>query len=311
MRGGITIAGIALAAMLCPGLALAEVRLLEDTSGVLSVEVDSTPRGPWTPMGSVTSVILNPSGDLFGDGMPGWDSRGSRVLSAWIRPGSGILHRSLGTSPGWRPLNPIASPGAQGQPVVDDLTDGWGITWQQAATAGAQVLVTGTTVDGIEVAPIVVSTGTLIGTSPAGNLLQVITLEGGTGYLWCTTVSFSFIPTQPIPISLQIVARVRLGRSGLTGGFGAPTSQGQGQGLGRRELRAIEVVEPPRVLDVLRRDGTTAGLVTWWGEDGDLHGVALASEGPVLPGLVIAWRPGRSHAEDALDALLAQVSSSP
>jgi hypothetical protein len=306
MRRGVKTTGIALAALLSSSLAMGEVRLAEDATGALSVEISSTPRGPWTPTGSVTDLVLNPSGDLFGDSMPGWDSRGSRLLSAWIRPGSGILHRSLGTEPGWRQLVAISSPGAQGQPVVDDLDGGWAVTWQQADAAGSRVLVTGTTVDGIAVDPLLVSGGLLVGTSPSGDLLHVITMDASR-VLWCTTVSFSFIPTQPIPIQLSIVGRVRLGRSGQAGGYGP---QSPGNGPGRLERGTVEVVAPPLVVDVLRDDGSSVGVVTWWGDDGRLHGVDLGADGPSLPGLALEARPGKAHADAALDALLLEASSS-
>ena len=286
-------AGIAIVALLAAGAAVAEVRLVESAAdGALTVEISSTPRGPWTPTGSVTDDILNPSGDLLGDGMPGWDTRGSRVLSAWIRPGSSALHRSLGTSPGWDGLPATPSPGAQGQPVVDVLDGGWGITWQSVNLSASSVLITGTTPEGVGVAPLLVSGGVLVGTTPAGNLIHVITMDNGTGQLWCTTVSFSFIPTQPIPIQLSIIGRVRLGRGGALPNFDPPVpNAGNGNGWGRRD----EPFADPRVQDVLKADGSFVGLVTWWGADGELHGVEIGANGPTLPGRSMAGGKGRGH----------------
>ena len=155
-RGGLILC-IAIAVALAAPVR-AEVRLIDDAaSSRLVVDVTTTPRGPWTPTGGVTARVLNPSGDLFGDSMPGWDTRITSVQAAWIRPGSGAVSRALGFAPGWISIEPIPSPGAVGAPLVDVLTGGWTVTWQASAVnTGSRVLVTGSLPDGHAVDPLVV-----------------------------------------------------------------------------------------------------------------------------------------------------------
>lgn len=309
---GFTFAGAALAAALLAPPGLAEVRLVETApDGTLSVDILSTPRGPWTPTGSVTAQVLNPSGDLFGDTMPGWDARGPSVLSAWIRPGSGVLYRSLGFAPGWSPVAPILSPGAYGQPVVDTLTGGWSVTWQQSLGLDAQrILVTGTLPDGRAVDPIVAADGTLVGTSPNGNYLFVVSVDRA-GYMWSTTIAFAFVPTQPIPIQLSIVGRTQLGRGPGGGGFmGGGGSLGGAGGSGSLSDAAgsdVLAQVDPRVIDIVGRDGEPSVLVTWWSEPGVLNAVEVGDDGPRLPASSLTANGSDRHPERLVDRAIRQA----
>lgn len=300
---GVSLLGVAaVAAAFQASPASAEVRLVEEyAGGPLAVEIASTPRGPWTPTGSVTERVLNPHGDLFGDGMPGWDSRGEIVLSAWFRPGAAILQRALGEASGWDPLAGITASGAQGQPIVDVLTGGWAVAWQESDAGGNRVMLTGTDVDGRAATPLHVAGGLLVGTSPSGNLLQVISLDPATGRLWCTTVAFAFVPTQPIPIQLEIVSVIMLRTGGLP--VGGPAPQG---GSGRRDRPGDIGSLDPRLHDVMKDDGQVVGVVTWW-EDDRLHAVEISGGEATVRAVS---RKARTSADrDAiLEATLAEIA---
>lgn len=299
---GLTSTCTALAAVLAATAALAEVRLVGGAGGQeLAVEIATTPRGPWTPTGEVNDRVLNPSGDLFGDSMPGWDTRGDHVLSAWIRPGDGMLQRAFGEEPGWAPLLEVGAPGAVGQPVVDVLQDGWSVAWQEVDSSEDRVLITGTALDGEVAPPLFVHEGRLLGTWATGHLVHVITLNVQTGALTSTTVSFAFVPTQPIPIQLQIIEIVALRHGGdLGGGLLKPNG---------KPLRhpAQDGLSDPRIHERERRDGSGVGLVTWW-EGKDLHGVEMGDDGPILPGLTLHLRGSSTTREDLLEQILAEMS---
>ena len=46
---------------------------------------------------------------------------------------------------------------------------------------------------------------------------------------------------------------------------------------------------------MLKADGSLVGLVTWWGADGELHGVEIGANGPALPGRSMAGGMGRGQ----------------
>ncbi len=298
-RGGLILFIAIMAAALAAAPARGEVRLVEDPADSrLIVDVDATPRGPWTPHGSVTPRVLNPNGDLFGDSMPGWETRGSRVLCAWIRPGSGTVSRSIGVSVGWVDVESVPSPEASGQPLVDVLRDGWTLTWQGGAVEGRVVLTTGTLPDGRAVEPLVVGPGTLVGTAPDDETLVIITLDGS-GILWATTIAFAFVPTQPIPITMRVLSRVPLGRAGQAPSSGGAQSKSGGDSPGMSE---------PRVHDVGRSDGSLAFLLTWWSGQDLLNTVELGSDGPLLPITTSGGGPGSGNKKRRLDAALRKAA---
>ena len=54
--------------LLTASISRAEVRLETRSGDEPEVAVIVTPQGPWSPTSAVTSVVLNPDGDLSGDG---------------------------------------------------------------------------------------------------------------------------------------------------------------------------------------------------------------------------------------------------
>src|SRR5439155_8588620 len=143
------------------------------------VVVDSTPRGPWTPTGTLTSAVLNPDGDLAGDSVPGWTGDAVRVLTAWTRPTSGDLEQAVGTSGDWQWLPAIAAPGSVGTPIVNAVSSGWLISWQQVDGGGSRALVTASGTGG-SLDPEFVADGLLVGTIPLGDVVEILTLDPAT-----------------------------------------------------------------------------------------------------------------------------------
>ena len=91
--------GLAIAAVLLVAAAVtsrAEVRLETRSGDEPQVSVIVTPSGPWSPTSIVTSVVLNPDGDLIGDTPPGWDSRQVKALAAWSRPADASVELAIG-----------------------------------------------------------------------------------------------------------------------------------------------------------------------------------------------------------------------
>jgi hypothetical protein len=272
--------GVLMTALLSASVAGAEVRLEYSGGTTYDVVIVPTWRGPWTPTGNVTPLVLNPSGDLSGDSMPGWDGN-DEVLAAWIRPGSQTIEKATGSAQGWSQLAPWPAEGAIGQPIVDLVSGGWGVTWQTQDSSGLHVTCGGIGLQGGEAVPQVVVDGHLVGTWALDGELWIITsAEGGQG-LHLTHVVFAFVPTQPLPISAVFSqgpvgmlvtplegADVRMhGVSGANGQsllvltwWKGPRTlawvvvANAGVAQGQREMSATSGWHPDRLVDAARRD---------------------------------------------------------
>ena len=192
--------GLMAAALLSAGVVAAEVRLQYAGGTTYDVVVVPTWRGPWTPTGNVTPLVLNPTGDLSGDSMPGWDGSES-VLTAWLRPITETVEKAVGSAQGWQQLAPWPADGGIGQPIVDEVDGGWGVTWQSQDSTGLHVWCAGIGSEGGEAIPQVVADGRLVGTWVIEGELWIVTTEGTGQSLQLTHVSLAFVPTQPLPIS--------------------------------------------------------------------------------------------------------------
>src|SRR5689334_26378 len=76
---------------LATGAATAEVRLVRDGSGQPCLDVRASATGVWTPRGIVDSAVVNPRGDVLGDGYPASATKQGALLAAWVRPSSDSL----------------------------------------------------------------------------------------------------------------------------------------------------------------------------------------------------------------------------
>lgn len=268
----------------------AEVRLETRSGTEPEVAVIVTPQGPWSPTSVVTSVVLNPDGDLIGDTQPGWNSRGAKALAAWARPTDGSVELAIGFEEHWTSLQAIEAPGTYRQPMVDALALAWTVTWQQEEAGRSTVWVSSVSDEAQVGEPRYVADGILVGTVPGMMSLHVLVHHPDTGILEWIEVSISYVPTQPIPIELWPGGGVELGDAGIRSLMGSCAACA--------ELRFHE----------LERNNAPTTALTWWTNAGTLHSVEIGSRGPVFPVRLSISRGSTIHpprlVEDALRALV-------
>ena len=109
--------------------AQAEVRLVHDGSG-RHVRVTASGHGIWAPAGHVDASVLNPSGDVGGDGAPAVFEAGEGVVVAWLRPRSDQVVLSEGTST-WSSEVTIPAGGARGTPLGSAFAEGSVACWNR------------------------------------------------------------------------------------------------------------------------------------------------------------------------------------
>lgn len=186
---------------------VAEVRL-ESQNGrghgseePLRLEVIPTQTGPWTLIGSLDPSVLNPTGDLHGDGLPGDSARLDVLLAAWTRPGEEQVLLSAGRDGGWDWLRHVETESPVGTPSVDAAGGGWIVTWQRGGALPA-VLVVSVTLDGRLSVPEQVADGWLVGTAPTadGRGIYVLSMTPD-GEPTVTRVVWS-VPSVPSPVEI-------------------------------------------------------------------------------------------------------------
>jgi hypothetical protein len=107
----------------------AEVRIAQQPDGPALI-VRATARGVWTPVpGTDRAQVLNPEGDVRGDGFPAHARSGSAMLAAWMRPSTGaiVVAQFEGTTPN---LTEVACPQGVGVPIPIAIPGGWALLWQ-------------------------------------------------------------------------------------------------------------------------------------------------------------------------------------
>ena len=122
-----------LAAILCAAAAHSEVRIVAAPGGP-TLQVQATRSGPWSargPQDRGQGRLLNPTGDLLGDGFPGNGTDGLRLTAAWLRPLTSevviVSAEPAGQiSPELRALTPVSV----GTPRVVAVEGGALIFWQ-------------------------------------------------------------------------------------------------------------------------------------------------------------------------------------
>jgi hypothetical protein len=92
----------------------AEVRLVHQAHDA-RVQIKATARGIWTPVGQADADVLNPEGDLRGDGAPAL-LRGAGTALAWTRPSASQVVLAEATTT-WLVEEVIEAPGVMGTPV--------------------------------------------------------------------------------------------------------------------------------------------------------------------------------------------------
>ena len=117
----------------------AEVRLENGHGARPSVVIHETATGPWSPTGPLDARVLNPEGDVNGDGWPATAPSPAGVLAAWREGATGAIALATGTTRWNRTIDIICN--AEARFSVAPLTRGWLVAWTDALTR--HVFVTG------------------------------------------------------------------------------------------------------------------------------------------------------------------------
>jgi hypothetical protein len=139
-------AALLLAAALAPWGApasRAEVRLRSEGPDGAEVQVQASPRGVWSPTGGVDAHVLNPTGDLLGDGMPGTWTRGAEARVAWFRPLTSEIVVAEWTGDAWRDVARLEAAAALGAPRVGELDGAVLVVWMERAADGTTAVQAG------------------------------------------------------------------------------------------------------------------------------------------------------------------------
>jgi hypothetical protein len=271
----------------------AEVRLKPAAGGRgPTVQVVPTTRGPWSPVGVVNDAVLNPAGDLLGDGMPAFASAARDVVVAWGRSATEQLWLAGGTE-GWRWAATLDAPGIVGVPRPRPLGSAWVVAWQTLAPE-PYVWLSGVGPDGDAGDATMVGAGYLVDAWAVDGSVHVVVVTPES-MLDVTTVEMAFVPEPspiPVPINLRTATLANVAGTHPTpaGGLGASS-------MGEPEPRGNSASIHPAVLlhDGTRADGTTFALLTWWLSTHELGGVELDAHGPILPVDVITSRGGAPY----------------
>ena len=258
-----------------------------------TVDVVSTPSGPWTPVGAVSSSTLNPAGDILGDGFPGVAFSGAHVIVAWRRPTEDTLLVALADGGGWASVHQTAASQAVGTPHPIALDTGWIILWQQASDSGDGVLATTFGTGGQPGDTTMLASGRLAAATSLADSTYVVVEKPDAGAIQLVGIVYSVTPDYPIPIPISrtlydlgdFVSGPLRGHS-VTPDYPLRISGGRHRSL----VGAGHQPAPSHAdwfADVRITDGENSfgkfGLVTWWRQPGELAYVELREDGPVLP----------------------------
>lgn len=262
------------------GAARAEVRLHADARGRVQVQVSPGVIGTWRPNGPADAAVLNPEGDLQGDGPPAWVLASDRrtVVLSWTRPPEGRAWAALGSESGWSTLSLPDAQGAVGTPRLARLEGGTLVAWQELGP-GRQVETALALIDEsrLEALAILRETGELLGLwTVQGTPWLVLRVPGETQDELVAFVGPE-TPAEPIEwdrFTLQFLERdLRLGVLDLS--------------------------------DEKDQGARQAVALYWWTDDGSLSLVALSDDGDSLAGEVEVFPDeGRGSPEARLQQAL-------
>ena len=278
------VVGVALAA---PGVAEVRLRMSARTA---TVDVIPTSRGPWTPHGSIDSLVLNPGGDILGDGFPSWSSSGPRVLASWVRADGSVV-AAVGQG-AWSVPIVIEASSATGSPVVASLAGGWAVAWQVDGDPGVR-LASATAAGGLG-ATFDVSSGWLVGVGQVGASSVTVATVSVTGDLAITTVVFGSTPA-PEPILIPAV-RGPVVVETLAFDF---TSSLEPEPILNPARNHGDDATPDIRLHSGSRHGAPYALVTWWVSPSELHWIELTEDGPAFP-VEVLHAPGNADHSQSL-----------
>lgn len=248
--------------------AQAEVRLRAGARGALQV-VAST-HGPWSPVGRVDALTLNPAGDLQGDGMPMSAPLGDAVLVAWLSPREVGVRMALGRE-AWRELPTLGVAAAASTPIVRPAADGWVIAW----TEGQQVRAMVVRRDGVPSGVADIDDGSLLALTVGGGVAHLL-IRASDGSAFVTS---RWIPEpDPTPVIFATIGTWQL----------------------RDLARVPPSADPTAPWPALHDLGDGRSALTWWLTPTSLAVVALGEDGPDGEATIVT-APGRGNAyPDAL-----------
>jgi hypothetical protein len=184
--------------------ATAEVRIVQGATGV-SLSVQHAHRGIWTARDGVNlpnGFLLNPSGDLTGDGYPSHSSTRGRLLAAWLRPATSQLAIARADASGAPRVALYPVPPSVGVPTVAALDAGWLISW---SSDDLTVVFTAFYTDSGGLSPIGEGqSGALLDSYRTSSAVYVVSLDRSTQVL----VIGEFAVTFPHPIPAPIPSRL-------------------------------------------------------------------------------------------------------
>lgn len=251
------------AALLAAGVARAEVRLDSRSAGPgPALQVLPASSGLWTPIGPIDDALLNPTGDLTGDGAPAWAAWASGLDVAWVRGGADVVVVSTADRRGWIARQELAAENALGTPIVASWRRGLLIAWRSLnPTGGEEVRLSWITRDergGLIERDRLRFDGLLVGTLQQDDTLHVLLLDGG-----ALKDVVLRIPTPPIDVLDRWEVPVDVLLTGRTTALVTP------QWLQR--------------LGLALHDDPRGAALSWWSAPRELSFVELDENGPALP----------------------------
>ena len=280
------------AAALLLAVTLAAPALAEVLADGSQVQVRPTERGPWTPESLPTASTLNATGDLTGDGYPGWAVGTRGVLTAWSRPTTGTLELAFWNGGAWSRWTPIEVKSLLGSPIVAQLETGWLVAWTDGPPSPS-VLLSGVLPGGGSSRPESIADGQLVAAMTERDVLHLITMAPD-GWLVGTTIRVeSVLPS--VPITIDRIAEIRL--DNLGGITPAPHLPGfrdrrdEAAGLARASARTLNPWASIRLHRGARDDSSTFALVTYWLSAHELSYAELTDRGAAAPATIRSLRP--------------------
>jgi hypothetical protein len=146
--------------------------------------------------------VINPLGDVWGDGFPGHAAKADQIMVAWARAADGSVQLArVGRSLVVEELSPVPG-GAVGTPAVAACDEAWLVAWQGGGPAANSVLCSSVGASGtMPTEPLLVGDGSLVDALATGPAIHVLVLGPAGESLSLATIVF-VAPTHPDPIPI-------------------------------------------------------------------------------------------------------------
>jgi hypothetical protein len=260
-----------------PSVAPAEVLVVE-RGGQLALEVHADRGRIWSPRGALRPGVLNATGDLHGDGYPGYSVRVAALAAAWLRPAPASVEVALAHPDGRVVRTAVAVPDIPvGTPVVDRLSGHWCVTWR-ALGDRPEIFNVSVLDSGVMGPPVRLGAGTLVGTVSVGETLVLGAIDLDGEELLVSGITFQRFPEIPgdVPIA-RVTWSATLTRNEWSGVEGRSASAHRISPLGPASRASLAPDLPIPCLET-----TSDGAVLAWSAGNGLVGLLELDElGPV------------------------------